>query len=210
MWVQEKDDKMVSQSREVMECMEIIAKLERDYELQLGEEISEEEMQKWKMFCHKHNIKGWEGFFCPDEGCYEFVLDNVDADDVVFDVGAGDLRLDVLMAQKVKKVYAVEVNPKVLGRALTVIGYDLPPNLIPICGNGFDLEVPSDVTTIVMLMRHRVHEIPFNKWVKVRRLITIERKGKRWVLRRYDGFVVVKEAIENDYKRTKRLEQRRF
>lgn len=178
--------------------MEALKRIEEDYEEQCENDMDEDNLDKWKKFCADRGIIGWEGFFCPDEDLYDFVLTNLEPDDVVFDVGAGDLRLDLMMSQKVRKVYAVEINPKVLSRALTVIEYDLPPNVIAICGNGFEVEIPSDVTVVVMIMRHNQHKVPLEKWVKasdfkLRRLIITE----EGFLRIYNGFVCF---IEKDLK----------
>ncbi|MEM2996702.1 MAG: class I SAM-dependent methyltransferase, partial [Candidatus Bathyarchaeia archaeon] len=103
---------------------------------------------------------------------YPFVLENLDPDDVVLDLGAGDLRLDILMAERVKKVYAVEVNPILLGRALQIIGYDLPRNLIVICANLFDVEIPKDATVVVILMRHCTRREEIFKRFKKLKIIT--------------------------------------
>ncbi|MGQ9680485.1 MAG: hypothetical protein ACUVV4_06950 [Candidatus Bathyarchaeia archaeon] len=91
----------------------------------------------------------------------------MNADDVVLDLGVGDLRLDILMTERAKKVYAVEVNPILVGRVLQVIGYDLPRNLIIICANLFDIEIPKDITLVLILMRHCTrHEEIFRRFKK--------------------------------------------
>lgn len=46
-------------------------------------------------------------------------------------------------------VYAVEVNPKVLGPALEKIGWDQPRNLVAICANALDIPFPKDITIAV-------------------------------------------------------------
>lgn len=65
---------------------------------------------------------------------------------VVLDIGAGDLRLSLQIAMRAKMVYAVEVNPKVLGPALEKIGWDQPRNLVAICANALDIPFPKDIT----------------------------------------------------------------
>ena len=110
-----------------------------------------EQFEKW---LNRQSLFGFEYKSTPDVECYPFVLENLNSNDVVLDLGAGDLRLDILMAEKVKKVYAVEVNPILVGRALQIIGYDMPRNLIVVCANLFDIEPPKDVTVVVILMRH--------------------------------------------------------
>lgn len=113
-----------------------------------------EDPEQFESWLNRQSLFGFEYKSTPDVEFYPFVLENLEPDDVVLDLGAGDLRLDILMAERVKKVYAVEVNPILVGRALQVIGYDLPRNLIVICANLFDIETPKDVTVVVILMRH--------------------------------------------------------
>lgn len=92
----------------------------------------------------------------PDE-VYDNVLAHLRPEDVVLDIGAGDLRLALRMAAKARAVYAVEVNPLIAAHALRIIGLDLPRNLHVICANALDLPIPSDVTVGVLLMRHCQH-----------------------------------------------------
>lgn len=120
-----------------------------------------------RAFQHRHGMKGWEIFFMPEECNYESCMTQLSKDDVVFDVGAGDLRFDLMMADKVKKVYAVEINPTILASALRIIGYDLPVNLTVICGNAFEMELPSDVTVVTCLMIHREQDFT-GSWKKCR------------------------------------------
>ncbi|GAI85779.1 unnamed protein product, partial [marine sediment metagenome] len=47
-----------------------------------------------------------------DDEIYKKVLKNIKKEDVVLDIGAGDLRLSLQIAMRVKMVYAIEVNPK--------------------------------------------------------------------------------------------------
>jgi SAM-dependent methyltransferase len=96
----------------------------------------------------------WEALYAPyDPGTYKIVLDQLRSDDVILDIGAGDLRLARQMAQIVRKVYAVEINPQVLDQAWA-LSEPLPFNLIPICADARTLEFPSEITTGVLLMRH--------------------------------------------------------
>jgi len=138
----------------------------------------------FESFAARHGLTDWEGWFSPyDDGTYDQVLQNIGENDVILDIGAGDLRLALRMAERAKKVYAVEVNPKVIGPALEAIGWDLPRNLIVICANALDITFPSDVTVAVLLMRHCQH---FRDYVSklrsigCRRLITNAR-WKAWV-----------------------------
>lgn len=112
----------------------------------------------FESWARRHGLEDWEGWFSPyDEVVYEAALSEVGEGDRVLDLGAGDLRLALRMAERAERVYAVEVNPVVLAGALAAIGLDLPRNLHVICANGLDLTVPSDVTMAVLLMRHCRH-----------------------------------------------------
>lgn len=109
-------------------------------------------------FAERHDLTDWEGWFSPyDDQTYEAMLNHINSEDTVLDLGAGDLRLALRMAGQAQKVYAVEVNPLLLSRALEIIGLDLPRNLHVICANALDLPVPPDVTVAVLLMRHCPH-----------------------------------------------------
>ena len=88
-----------------------------------------------------------------DEPTYRAVLERIRPADVILDIGAGDLRLSRRMALIARKVYAVEVNPRVLERAFAACD-PLPANLIPICADARSWDFPSDVTAGVLLMRH--------------------------------------------------------
>lgn len=121
----------------------------------------------------------WEVMFAPyDSPTYQAVLHQVNASDVILDIGAGDLRLARQMALIARKVYAVEFNDQVLDQAN--IAYDpLPANLIPIHADARRLDFPPDITTGVLLMRHcscfRLYADKL-KWAGARRLIT----NARW------------------------------
>jgi hypothetical protein len=92
----------------------------------------------------------WEGLFAPyGEATYQAVLERLGPEDIILDIGAGDLRLARQMARIVRKVYAVEIDPRLLDQ------HDpLPANLLPICADARMLDFPSDITTGVLLMRH--------------------------------------------------------
>lgn len=109
-------------------------------------------------FAHLHELEDWEGWFSPyDEETYTWVLDHIAEDDVVLEIGAGDLRLALRMAERARRVYAVEVNPLVIGPALADIGFQMPRNLHAICANALDMPLPPDITVAVLLMRHCQH-----------------------------------------------------
>jgi SAM-dependent methyltransferase len=109
-------------------------------------------------FARDHNLADWEGWFSPyDEETYSAVLDHIAPDDVVLEIGAGDLRLALRIAERARRVYAVEVNPLVVGPALETIGLHLPRNLDVVCANALDFPFPPGVTAAVLLMRHCQH-----------------------------------------------------
>jgi len=149
----------------------IYYRLEKAYQEEISKADDRETVHKAMKYQKKHDMKGWECFFVPEDWFYDNVLKLLNRNDVVFDVGAGDLRFDLLMAKKVRKVYAVEINPTILGKALQIINYDLPTNLIAICGNAFKMELPSDVTVVTCLMIHRVHDFP-ESWLEKRIIYT--------------------------------------
>lgn len=96
----------------------------------------------------------WEAMYAPyDQPTYQAVLDQLGPDDVILDIGAGDLRLARQMARIARKVYAVERNACVLEQA-HLSRDPLPGNLIPICADARELDFPSGITTGVLLMRH--------------------------------------------------------
>jgi SAM-dependent methyltransferase len=113
---------------------------------------------RFASFARLHNLADWEGWFSPyDDETYNAVLDHVAADDVVLEIGAGDLRLALRMAERARRVHAVEVNPLVIGPALEMIGLCLPRNLHVTCANALDVPVPPGVSVAVLLMRHCQH-----------------------------------------------------
>lgn len=96
----------------------------------------------------------WEAMYAPyDPQTYQAVLDRLEPQDIVLDIGAGDLRLARRMASQVRKVYAVEIDARVL--ALAEIPRDpLPANLVALCADARTLDFPSGITAGVLLMRH--------------------------------------------------------
>jgi tRNA G46 methylase TrmB len=87
-------------------------------------------------FAARHDLRDWEGWFHPyEDETYGLVLLHIQEHDTVLDIGAGDLRLALQVALRAKRVYAVEVNPLLVGMALEEIGLDLPRNLHVICAN---------------------------------------------------------------------------
>ncbi len=122
----------------------------------------------------------WEALWAPyDEMTYHQALAWVGPDDVVLDIGAGDLRLARRMAQVCRKVYALEYQDALLSQALQQ--GPLPDNLIWLHGDARTLAFPDDVTVGVLLMRHCTHTALYIKKLQAlgaRGLIT----NARWHL----------------------------
>ena len=96
----------------------------------------------------------WEAMYAPyDQQTYQAVLDLIEPEDVILDIGAGDLRLARQMARIARKVYAVEINARVLNQAYAAPD-PVPDNLNPICEDARALDFPSGINTGVLLMRH--------------------------------------------------------
>jgi hypothetical protein len=120
----------------------------------------------------------WERLWAPyDEPTYQAVLDLIEPDDVVLEIGAGDLRLAYRLAKQVSSVYALEIN-QVLA-AIAPPG-PRPDNLHSIWADAYQHPFPSGITVGVLLMRHcqHFHSIA-DKLVAVggQRLITNARWG---------------------------------
>jgi predicted RNA methylase len=97
-------------------------------------------------------MQDWEAAYAPyDEATYQFVLDHITAQDVVLDIGAGDLRLARRVADVAQKVYAVERQVAVLPQLARA---SWPAWLIVINADAQHWSFPPDVTVAVLLMRH--------------------------------------------------------
>lgn len=98
-------------------------------------------------------LSSWEKKWAPyDESTYTEVLAQIHPDDVVLDIGAGDLRLARRLADRAHRVYAVERQPHLLLKAPPA-----PKNLYAVCGDARTWPFPSDVTVGILLMRHCTH-----------------------------------------------------
>ena len=96
----------------------------------------------------------WEARWAPyDDATYAAVLTVVGPQDVVLDIGAGDLRLARRLASVVRQVIAWELQPDLLARAPR----PLPANLTPVVADARTEPVPAGVTVAVLLMRHCQH-----------------------------------------------------
>lgn len=121
----------------------------------------------------------WEYQWAPyDPPTYQAVLEQLLPDDIVLDIGAGDLRLARQIAGTVHKIYSIEINPKVLNQGLAE-HEPLPVNIIAICANAQTMDFPSEVTVGVLLMRHCTH---FRKYAEKLKAIGCQRliTNARW------------------------------
>jgi hypothetical protein len=118
----------------------------------------------------------WEAAWAPyEEGTYQAVLAAVMPDDVVLEIGAGDLRLARRMAQVARCVIAWEIRPDILALAAD----SLPSNLEVVCTDARSAPVPAGVTVAVLLMRHCTHYPVYVQKLRAagcRRLVT----NARW------------------------------
>ncbi len=95
----------------------------------------------------------WERRWAPyDEPTYQAVLSYIRPDDVVLDIGAGDLRLARRMAAIARCVYAIEIQPALLAHR-----GPLPANLTVLCADARSIPWPRGITLGVLLMRHCTH-----------------------------------------------------
>lgn len=101
-------------------------------------------------------LTDWEAMWAPyDEQTYLKVLQEITSDDLVLDIGAGDLRLSLRMAAVARRVDAVERNPEIIQRGPPEAAY--PANLKIHLADALEYPFPNDVTTAVLLMRHGTH-----------------------------------------------------
>ena len=122
-------------------------------------------------------IQDWEKLWAPyDEPTYQAVLHHIQPDDVVLDIGAGDLRLARQMAAKARHVYAWEIQVEILAESCV----NLPDNLTVYCTDARSEIVPGGVTVAVLLMRHCRHFKLYGKKLRdagCQRLLTNARWG---------------------------------
>ncbi|GAB4487154.1 MAG: hypothetical protein Fur0016_18390 [Anaerolineales bacterium] len=98
----------------------------------------------------------WEHMHAPyDSQTYQAALIHIHPNDVVLDIGAGDLRFARQVAAIATKVIAIEINPTLLDRAMHA--GPMPANLITICADAQTWDFPPGITTGVLLMRHCLH-----------------------------------------------------
>ncbi len=97
------------------------------------------------------SLDTWEAMWSPyDEPTYAAVLEQIKPDDIVLEIGAGDLRLARRIAEKAQKVYAIERNANLLD----AFDQDLPVNCHIDRADARWIPFPQDTTLAVLLMRH--------------------------------------------------------
>ncbi len=102
--------------------------------------------------------KAWEKRWAPhDEATYQVILNAIQPDDVVLEIGAGDLRLARRLAAFAKEVYAIELQLPLLTPPWPHSRSTIPPNLQVIWGDARTLPFPKELSTGVLLMRHCTH-----------------------------------------------------
>jgi SAM-dependent methyltransferase len=121
----------------------------------------------------------WEAMYAPnDQATYQAALEFLRPEDLVLDIGAGDLGFSRQIARLVNKVYAVEINELILQKGF--LSRDLlPDNLIPIHADARAFDFPTDITVGILLMRHCMHFRLYSEKLRMagaRRLIT----NARW------------------------------
>lgn len=123
---------------------------------------------------HPLTDSDWEAAWAPyDEVTYRAALAFLRPDDVVLDIGAGDLRFARRAAALARRVIAIEQRlERLSGRR--------PCNLTVICDNALTWPFPPGLTVGVLLMRHCrhfAHYILRLRGVGCRQLITNARWG---------------------------------
>lgn len=105
-------------------------------------------------FAKAHSFGDRQGWFFPETWFYGDALKRIHRDEVVFEACAGNLALAVAMSAKARRVDAVEINPHVLAMGTDHLAGRMPQNLSAVCGDAYDVPVPSDTTLIVCLAQH--------------------------------------------------------
>lgn len=93
-----------------------------------------------------------ENVWAPyDESTYGPALEAIRAEDVVLDIGAGDLRFAVRAAARAKRVIALERQAELIGPG------PWPANLAIVTADALMWPFPNGITVGVLLMRHCTH-----------------------------------------------------
>jgi hypothetical protein len=122
------------------------------------------------------HLDDWEARWAPyDEPTYQAALSYIRPDDIVLDIGAGDLRLARRIAAITRHVFAIEMQPVLLDNQDM-----LPDNLTVFCADARRIPWPRGITLGVLLMRHCTHVGLYVARLRAagcRRLITNARWG---------------------------------
>lgn len=107
------------------------------------------------MFSARSNEE-WEARFAPyDQATYQAALKHLHPEDVVLDIGAGDLRFARQAAAIALRVIAIERNFAILQSGMG--SKPIPSNLQVVCADALTWRFPPGITTGVLLMRHCTH-----------------------------------------------------
>jgi hypothetical protein len=130
-----------------------------------------------------NGLDPWEARWAPyDEATYAAVLAAIELDDVVLEIGAGDLRLARRMAGIAQQVIAWEIQPELLAAedVQREAWSETAHRLAVLCTDARTEPVPPGVTVAVLLMRHCTHFAPYVEKLRAagcQRLITNARWG---------------------------------
>jgi hypothetical protein len=81
-------------------------------------------------------------------------LEAIRPEEIVLDIGGGDLRLARRMARVARRVYVLEMQADLLRQAAAA---GITENVILLCGDARRLTFPPGITSGVLLMRHCRH-----------------------------------------------------
>ena len=141
---------------------EIIKKLERHRQYRMH---TDHPTREAIVFYNTDRVGGFTAvMYVPHTENYNDMLKELTPDDVLCDMGAGDLRFSLMASEICKKVYAVELSPIILGEALKIIGYKIPRNLIPVCADWRYFQIPTEVTVVSCLVNTSIVNIPRDEW----------------------------------------------
>jgi SAM-dependent methyltransferase len=99
----------------------------------------------------------WEQMWAPyDPATYTEALAYLRSDDLVLDIGAGDLRFARLAAALARQVIAVERQAHIVQAGLAA-GGPLPANLAVRIADALTFPIPEGVSCAALLMRHCTH-----------------------------------------------------
>ncbi len=99
----------------------------------------------------------WEILWAPySDSTYQDVLQHITPEDIVLEIGAGDMRLATQIAQIARHVYALEIQYFLVEYALEQ-DLNLLPHLTILHTDARTYPFPAGTTTAVLLMRHCTH-----------------------------------------------------